>query len=47
MGKRGGVRVVYALFPVSGTVLLMTIYSKSACDTLPADFLRKLLEVGK
>jgi hypothetical protein len=46
MGKRGGVRVVYAWMPLPGTVLLMTIYSKSARDILPAEVLRRLLEAG-
>jgi hypothetical protein len=45
MGKRGGVRVIYALRLGSGTVLLLTIYSKSARESLSADVLRRLLEV--
>jgi len=44
MGKRGGVRLVYALRRPQGTVWLLSIYSKSARDTITADVLRKLLE---
>lgn len=44
MGKRGGVRVIYALGLVPGAVVLLTIYSKSARDSLSADVLRNLLE---
>ena len=44
MGKRGGVRVIYTLALQPGTVVLLTIYSKSARDTLSADVLKKLLE---
>lgn len=44
MGKRGGVRVIYALGLVPGAVVLLTIYSKSARDSLSADVLRRLLE---
>lgn len=44
MGKRGGVRVIYALGLLPGAVVLLTIYSKSARDSLSADVLRKLLE---
>lgn len=44
MGKRGGVRVIYALGLVPGAVVLLTIYSKSARDSLSADVLKKLLE---
>jgi hypothetical protein len=45
MGKRGGVRVIYALRQKSGAVLLLTIYSKSARDSISADVLKRLLEV--
>lgn len=45
MGKRGGIRVIYALRLKSGTVWLLTIYSKSARDSLSADVLKRLLEV--
>lgn len=44
MGKRGGVRVIYALGLLPGAVVLLTIYSKSARDSLSADVLRKFLE---
>lgn len=44
MGKRGGVRVIYALGLLPGAVVLLTIYSKSARDSVSADVLRKLLE---
>jgi hypothetical protein len=45
MGKRGGVKVIYALRPKPGTVLLLTIYSKSARDSISADVLKGLLEL--
>jgi hypothetical protein len=44
VGKRDGVRVIYVLSLVPGVVVLLTIYSKSARDSLSADVLRKLLE---
>lgn len=44
MGKRGGVRVIYAFRPLVGAVLMLTIYSKSARDSLPQDVLKRLLE---
>ena len=44
MGKRGGVRVIYSLGLLPGTLVLLTIYSKSARESLSADVLRKLLE---
>ena len=44
MGKRGGTRVIYALRQRSGTVLLLTMYSKSARESLSAEVLRRLLE---
>lgn len=47
MGKRGGARVIYALRQKSGTVLLLTIYSKSARDSISADVLKRLLEVAQ
>jgi hypothetical protein len=47
MGKRGGVRVIYAFRPLAGAVLMLTIYSKSARDSLPPDVLKRLLEVSQ
>lgn len=47
MGKRGGVRVIYAIKPKAGTVMLLTLYSKSARDSLSADVLKRLLELLK
>ena len=43
-GKSGGVRVVYTAQLKNGTVVLLTIYGKSARDTIPAHLLRKLAE---
>lgn len=47
MGKRGGVRVIYALKPKAGTVMLLTLYSKSARDSLSPGVLKRLLEMMK
>jgi len=44
MGKRGGVRVVYALGLVPGAVVLLTLYPKAVRDSLPAHLIRKFLE---
>lgn len=44
MGKRGGVRVVYTARLDSGTLVLLTIYSKSAQDSIPAHVLRRIAE---
>lgn len=44
MGKRGGVRVIYAVGLVRDAVVLLTIYPKSVRDSIPPDVLRKLLE---
>lgn len=44
MGKRGGVRVIYTLRLDRHAVVLLTIYSKSAQDTIPASVLRAILE---
>lgn len=44
MGKRGGVRVIYALGLVRDAVVLLTIYPKSVRDSIPSDVLRKLVE---
>ena len=43
-GKRGGVRVIYTLRLAAGAIVLLTIYSKSAKDTIPAHVLRKIAE---
>lgn len=43
-GKSGGVRVIYTAQLKNGTVVLLTIYGKSAQDTIPAHILRKLAE---
>lgn len=43
-GKSGGVRVIYTVQLKNGTVVLLTIYGKSAQDTIPAHILRKLAE---
>lgn len=44
MGKRGGVRVIYTAKLGNGTVVLLTIYSKSAKENIPAHVLRKIAE---
>ncbi|MCA3219995.1 MAG: transcriptional regulator [Burkholderiales bacterium] len=41
-GKSGGVRVIYTARFVSGAVVLLTIYGKSARDTIPPDVLRAI-----
>jgi mRNA-degrading endonuclease RelE of RelBE toxin-antitoxin system len=43
-GKRGGVRVIYTVRLKKGSVVLLTIYAKSAQDTIPAHILRKIAE---
>ena len=43
-GKRGGVRVIYTLHLTCGALVLLTIYSKSAKDSIPAHVLRKIAE---
>jgi mRNA-degrading endonuclease RelE of RelBE toxin-antitoxin system len=43
-GKSGGVRIIYTARLRDGTVVLITIYGKSARDTIPAHILRKLAE---
>ncbi len=43
-GKSGGVRVIYTAKLKSGKLMLLTIYSKSARDTIPAHVLRKIAE---
>lgn len=44
MGKRGGVRVIYTARLKRGTVVLLTIYSKSVQDNIPSHVLRKIAE---
>ena len=41
-GKRGGLRIVYTARLKRGTVVLLTIYSKSAQSNIPAHILRKI-----
>jgi hypothetical protein len=41
MGKRGGARVVYFNRLANGQVWLITIYGKSARDTISADMLKQ------
>ena len=43
-GKRGGVRVIYTVWLGQGKVVLLTIYSKSARDNIPAHVLRQIAE---
>lgn len=43
-GKSGGVRVIYTARTKQGQIWLLTIYSKSARDTIPAHVLRKIAE---
>ena len=43
-GKRGGVRVIYTERLTSGALVLLTIYSKSAQENIPAHVLRKIAE---
>lgn len=44
MGKRGGVRVIYTIRLKLGSIVLLTIYSKSAKDSIPSHILRKIAE---
>lgn len=43
-GKRGGVRVIYTVRLTCGALVLLTIYSKSAQENIPAHVLRKIAE---
>ncbi|HET8711471.1 MAG TPA: transcriptional regulator [Spongiibacteraceae bacterium] len=43
-GKSGGVRIIYTAQTSKGQLWLLTIYSKSARDTIPANVLRKIAE---
>jgi mRNA-degrading endonuclease RelE of RelBE toxin-antitoxin system len=44
MGKRGGVRVIYYFKKPEDEIWLLTIYSKSETDNIPAHILRKIAE---
>ena len=44
MGKSGGVRVIYTVILKHGAIVLLTIYSKSEQDSIPANILRKIAE---
>lgn len=44
MGKRGGVRVIYTVRLARGAIVLLTIYSKNAQDSIPGHVLRKIAE---
>jgi mRNA-degrading endonuclease RelE of RelBE toxin-antitoxin system len=44
MGKRGGVRVIYTVRLKPGVIVLLTIYSKSAQENIPAHILRQIAE---
>ncbi len=43
-GKRSGVRIIYTPHLAYGSLVLLTIYSKSAKDSIPAYVLRKIAE---
>jgi mRNA-degrading endonuclease RelE of RelBE toxin-antitoxin system len=43
-GKSGGVRVIYTVRLKNGSLVLLTIYGKSAQDSIPRHILRKLAE---
>lgn len=43
-GKRGGVRVIYTARILSGSLVLLTIYAKSAQDNIPAHLLKRIAE---
>lgn len=43
-GKRGGVRIIYTVRLKKGSIVLLTIYSKSAKDNIPSHLLRKIAE---
>lgn len=44
LGKRGGVRIIYTVRLVSGALVLLVIYSKSATDNISATVLKKIAE---
>jgi mRNA-degrading endonuclease RelE of RelBE toxin-antitoxin system len=43
-GKRGGVRVIYYFKKQEDEIWLLTIYSKSETENIPAHILRKIAE---
>jgi hypothetical protein len=43
-GKRGGVRVIYYFKKQDDEIWLLTIYSKSEVENIPAHILRKIAE---
>ena len=43
-GKRGGVRVIYFTEPAKGLIWLLTIYTKSKKENVPAHILKALKE---
>ena len=43
-GKRSGVRVVYAVRLVSGALVLLLMYAKSARENIPGHVLRQIAE---
>ena len=43
-GKRGGLRVIYYLRLASGQIWMLTLYSKSVRDNIPAHVLRAMKE---
>lgn len=43
-GKQGGVRVIYTAKLSDGALILLTIYSKSAADNIPAHILKQIAE---
>jgi mRNA-degrading endonuclease RelE of RelBE toxin-antitoxin system len=43
-GKRGGVRVIYYFKKQDDEIWLLTIYSKSKTENIPAHILRKIAE---
>ncbi len=43
-GKRGGVRVIYYVKKQDNEIWMLTIYSKSEVDNIPAHILRQIAE---
>lgn len=43
-GKRGGVRVIYTARLMTGELVLLVIYAKSARDNIPAHVLKQIAE---
>ena len=44
IGKQGGVRVIYYFKKKDDEIWLLTIYSKSGIENIPAHILRKIAE---